>query len=84
MANEVAALKYDGNVPKVIAKGKGKVADKILEEAKKNNIPIHKDDELASMLNQIDLGNEIPPELYDIVANILVFVGDIDKLYNKM
>lgn len=76
------ALKYNidqDDAPKLIGKGKGKVADKILETAKENNIPIYKDDKLAKQLEQLELGKEIPQELYEAVAEILIFISDIDS-----
>lgn len=83
---QVAALKYspdDNSAPQIIGLGKGETAEKILEKARENNIPIYKDDELASTLNAFDIGDEIPPELYEVVAQILVFVGNIDKSYGE-
>lgn len=83
---QVAALKYspdDNNAPEIIGLGKGEIAEKILEKAKENNIPIYENEELASTLNALNIGDEIPPELYDIVAQILVFIGSIDKSYDK-
>jgi len=63
--------------------GKGEIAEKILEKAKENNIPIYENEELAAALNAMNIGDEIPPELYDIVAQILVFVGSVDKNMEK-
>lgn len=82
---KVAALSYteDMNAPTVIASGKGKVADNILEEAKKNNIPVYKDEKLATILTEIEIGRQIPAELYELVAKVMVFVGDMDELYAK-
>jgi flagellar biosynthesis protein len=79
---EAAVLKYDKDkaVPKVVAQGKGIVAEKIIEVAEEESIPIYKDPDLAHALNLLQFGDEIPPELYEVVAQILVFVGDIDKL----
>ncbi len=65
--------------PKVIAKGQGFVAQKILEKAKASDIPIYEDKALAGELSKLDLGNNIPPELYDVVAQVLVFVSDLDR-----
>ncbi|GKX31729.1 hypothetical protein SH1V18_42090 [Vallitalea longa] len=83
---KAAALKYDVNetAPSVIAKGKGIVADKILENASKVDLPIYKDEELVDALTKLDIGDMIPPELYQIVAEILVFVGDLDDVYKTM
>jgi len=79
---EVVALKYsvgDG-APKVIASGKGEIAEKILEIADKSHVPVQENAELAHALGALSIGDEIPPELYEIVAQILVFVSDLDKL----
>lgn len=75
------AIKYDAekdNAPKVIGKGQGHVANKIEELAKKLDIPIQENEVLAYKLNQLDLGEEIPVELYDVVAQILSFLIQID------
>lgn len=82
----VAALKYspdENNAPQIIGLGNGEIAEKILEKAKENNIPIYENEELASTLNAMNIGDEIPPELYEIVAQILVFIGSIDRSYGK-
>lgn len=81
----VAALSYteDMTAPKVIASGKGKVAENILKEAEKNNIPVYEDAKLATILTEIEIGSQIPEELYELVAKIMVFVGDMDELYAK-
>mgnify|MGYP000342020641 CR=1 FL=1 len=81
---QVAALKYSpGNnkAPEIIGLGKGEIAEKIIEKAKENDVPIYKNDELVNTLNQFNIGDEIPPELYEVVAQILVFVSDVDKKY---
>ncbi|GAE89974.1 EscU/YscU/HrcU family type III secretion system export apparatus switch protein [Acetivibrio straminisolvens] len=83
---QVAALKYspdDDKAPQIIGLGKGEIAEKILEKAKENNIPIYENEELAATLNAMNIGEEIPPELYDIVAQILVFIGSVDKRYGQ-
>lgn len=80
------ALGYDpteDNAPKVIASGKGHIAEKIIEEAKAYNIPLHQDGKLADTLSHLDIGEAIPPELYEVVAEILVFVDAMDKIRAK-
>jgi flagellar biosynthesis protein len=68
------ALKYDGkNAPKVTAKGGGLTAEQILELAKKHDIPLHTEPELAKILAQVPLGDEIPHELYVAVAEVIAF-----------
>ncbi|MBR4832308.1 MAG: EscU/YscU/HrcU family type III secretion system export apparatus switch protein [Butyrivibrio sp.] len=80
------ALSYDPNedgAPKVVASGKGALADKIIEKAKENKVPVHVDDKLADTLSRLEIGEMIPPELYEVVAEILVFVDAMDKIKAK-
>ena len=70
--------------PKILATGKGEVAERIIETAKENEVPLYEDDKLASTLSRLDIGDMIPPELYDVVAQILVFVDDMDRLRGKV
>ncbi len=80
------ALEYnpEDDAPRVIASGKGKLAEKIIETAKDNDVPIHEDDKLANTLSKLEIGDMIPPELYEVVAEILIFVDSMDKIKNKM
>lgn len=70
--------------PKIIAAGKGIIAEKIIEKAKEEEIPFYRDDRLADTLSKLEIGESIPPELYEVVAEILVFVDDMDKLREKI
>ena len=70
--------------PKILATGKGVIADKIIERAKESNVPTYKDDKLADTLSRLKIGDMIPTELYEVVAEILVFVNDLDKLKAKI
>ena len=70
--------------PKILATGKGKVAEKIIETAKENKVPTYKDNKLASTLSKLQIGDMIPPELYEVVAEILVFVDDMDRMKAKL
>ena len=70
--------------PKILATGKGALADKIIETAQENDVPLYKDNELAGTLSKLQIGDMIPPELYEAVAEILVFVDDMDKLKAKV
>lgn len=83
---KVAAIQYDATdrAPKVIAKGAGLVADKILDLANENEIPIYQDQALVETLTKLDIGDYIPPELYQVIAEVMVFVTDVDKLYDKV
>ncbi|MDH5485130.1 MAG: EscU/YscU/HrcU family type III secretion system export apparatus switch protein [Gammaproteobacteria bacterium] len=68
------ALEYDGfNAPRVTAKGIGEVAEKILRLAKQQGIPLQQDIELVEILSQIDLGDEIPENLYHAIAEVIAF-----------
>jgi flagellar biosynthesis protein len=80
------ALSYEpeNNAPKVLASGKGYLADKIIERAKEAQIPLHKDEQLAQTLSKLEIGTEIPPELYEVVAEILVFVDKLDRIKGKV
>ena len=68
------ALQYDGEgAPEVVARGYHEVAEEILELAKEADIPLHQDHELASLLEDLDLGDQVPQALYVVVAEVLVF-----------
>ncbi len=85
-SKQAIALQYDPDdiAPRVLATGQGLVAEKILETAKDNDVPIHKDEQLAKTLSKLEVGDAIPPELYEVVAEILVFVDAMDKIKGKM
>lgn len=85
-AKTAVALAYNpgDQAPKILATGKGAVADKIIEKAKEGNVPFYKDDKLANTLSKLEIGDMIPPELYEVVAEILVFVDDMDRLKGKL
>jgi flagellar biosynthesis protein len=69
------ALHYDKTgAPRVVAKGRGTLGARIIEVAKANDIPIEENEVLAGALSRIELGDEIPAELYKAVAEVLVFV----------
>ncbi|MFZ0767259.1 EscU/YscU/HrcU family type III secretion system export apparatus switch protein [Bradyrhizobium sp.] len=69
------ALQYDRTgAPRVVAKGKGTIGEKIIEVARANNIPIEENEVLAGALSNVELGEEIPAELYKAVAEVLIFV----------
>ena len=84
--NQAIALSYDpdDDAPKVIASGKGALAERIIEKAQEADVPVHRDDKLADTLSRLDIGDMIPPELYEVVAEILVFVDAMDKIKAKM
>lgn len=80
------ALEYTlhDKAPKVIASGKGYLAEKIIDKAEEEDIPIHQDAKLAKSLEDIEIGEYIPPELYHVVAEVLVFVDAMDKIKGKV
>ena len=79
------ALEYnpDEEAPKVIASGRGILAEKIIEKAKESDVPVHEDSKLAATLSKLEIGDMIPPELYEAVAEILVFVDAMEKIKKK-
>lgn len=80
------ALLYDPNnqAPQVVAAGQGVLADKIIETAKESDVPLYKDTNLTETLLKLDIGDCIPPELYGVVAEILVYVDRMDKIKAKI
>ena len=80
------ALSYEPGeqAPKILATGKGALAEKIIDAAKQADVPTYKDDKLADTLSKLEIGDMIPPELYQVVAEILVFVNDMDKMRQKL
>ena len=80
------ALRYvqgEDEAPRVVAKGEGSIAEKIIAIAKENNIPLHEDPDLVEVLGSIDLGHLIPPDLYKAVAEILAFVYRLNNKFLK-
>ena len=78
---KAVAIKYDrekDRAPRVLAKGRNAIAEKIIEMAKDNNVPVHPDKDLAQVLEALDLNYEIPPELYRAVAEVLVFIYSLN------
>ena len=79
------ALEYDPNdsAPRVLASGTGKVAEKIIEKAKEAKVPVHQDAKLADTLSRLEIGEMIPPELYEVVAEILVFSIPVSQKFES-
>ena len=81
----VALLYGPGSTaPKVVASGKGVTAERIIDTAKESDVPLYKDTNLADTLLKLDIGDCIPPELYGVVAEILVYVDKMDKIKAKL
>lgn len=78
---KAVALKYEFNsdAPIVTASGMGHIADNIIEKAKENEVPIAYNKELTDLLCNVDVGSDIPTELYEAVAHVIAFLTDIDK-----
>ena len=79
------ALSYEegDQAPKILATGKGHIAEKIIEAAKEETVPIHKDEKLANTLSKLEIGDYIPKELYGVVAEILVFVDRVESVKKR-
>lgn len=76
------ALKYrvkEDSAPVVVATGRGAMAESLLKKAKDLDIPIHPDGELAQMLSEVEVGNSIPEELYEVVAQIMALIYRMDS-----
>ena len=73
-SKSAVALHYDEkNAPRITAKGCGEIAERIIALAEQHQIPLHEDQALVALLAQLDLGDEIPRELYIAVAEVLAF-----------
>lgn len=79
-----AVIRYDedeGGSPKVVAQGKGQIANQIIQLAKKNQIHMQEDPLLVENLLDMDLGDNIPPQLYSVMAEILLLIEEMEKKY---
>ncbi|MEW9697740.1 EscU/YscU/HrcU family type III secretion system export apparatus switch protein [Paenibacillus sp. SI8] len=79
---KAVALRYSPEAqkaPTIVAKGKGHMADSILQKAKENGVPIQEDSSLVEVLSKLELDQEIPPELYQLVAEVLSFIYRSDN-----
>jgi len=78
---KAVALKYELNneAPIITAAGMGPIADKIIEKADESDVPVVYNKELTDLLSNVDIGKEIPEDLYEAVAYIIAFVTDLDK-----
>ena len=82
----VVSLKYKkgyDSAPKITAKGKGWVAEKIIKMAHENNIPIREDRDLLNLLSEIDVGQEVPESLYKVVAELLAWVYQLNQNFQQ-
>jgi flagellar biosynthesis protein len=79
---KAVALRYAPEAqkaPTIVAKGKGHMAESILQKAKENGVPIQEDSSLVEVLSKLELDQEIPPELYQLVAEVLSFIYRSDN-----
>ncbi|MGM9927498.1 MAG: EscU/YscU/HrcU family type III secretion system export apparatus switch protein [Bacillus sp. (in: firmicutes)] len=79
-------LKYDqenDNAPKLVGKGKGKIAESIIELAKDNDIPIQEDASLTELLGKLNINESIPSELYEAVAEVFAYIYNVDREVGK-
>lgn len=77
-----AVIRYDEDqdrAPAVVAHGKGAIAKQIIDLAKKHNIPLQEDESLVANLIDMDLGESIPPQLYAVIAEILLFIEEMER-----
>lgn len=83
---KAVALSYDpsNQAPQVVASGQGVVAERIIEKAKEADVATYEDEGLTDTLLKLDIGDMIPPELYGVVAEILVYVDKMDKIKSKL
>jgi flagellar biosynthesis protein len=80
------ALAYDSSqheAPKIVAKGKGLVAEKLIEKAKEHNVPIQEDSSLVELLSQLQINETIPEQLYQAVAEVFAFIYKVDRQHAK-
>lgn len=80
MKEKAVALQYDNDknsAPKVIAKGEGRTAQKIIQIAKENDVRLKKDEDLVELLSKVELDAEVPPQMYKAVAEIFSFLYKI-------
>lgn len=83
---EAVALSYDAKkhmAPILVAKGKGDIAEKIIQLANDHHIPIQEDPSLVQLLSQIRINESIPDELYQVVAEVFAFIYKVDRGFKK-
>ena len=81
-SQQAVALRYeseDDRAPQVVAKGEGLIAEKIIAAAQQHGVPLLRDPVSGQLLGQVDIGTEIPSDFYQIVAEILAFVYQLEE-----
>ncbi|MFY4773870.1 EscU/YscU/HrcU family type III secretion system export apparatus switch protein [Metabacillus sp. RGM 3146] len=84
---KAVALRYNtekDNAPVILAKGSGSAAEKIIEKAAENHIPVQEDPNLVQLLQKLDIQQEIPEELYGAVAEIFAFLYKMDRMSEEL
>ncbi len=84
---KAVALSYESSInvaPKVVATGKGKIAERIIKKAKEHNVPLQKDPSLVELLSQLEMNEVIPEQLYSSVAEVLAFIYRVDHEHFKL
>jgi flagellar biosynthesis protein len=79
---KAVALKYkayEENAPKVIAKGSGEIAKKIIKKAKEFDVPLFQNEELANMLLNVEVNEEIPPKMYEAVVEVFIWLYNLEE-----
>jgi flagellar biosynthesis protein len=79
---KAVALKYkayEENAPKVIAKGSGEIAKKIIKKAKEFDVPLFQNEELANMLLNVEVNEEIPPKMYEAVVEVFIWLYKLEE-----
>lgn len=82
VSHKAVALRYDRekeNSPRIVAKGKGLIAEKIIEIAREHGVTVYEDKELIEILSRIEMYQVIPAELYQVIAEVLAFVYRMNK-----
>ncbi|PKR78606.1 hypothetical protein CEY16_02290 [Halalkalibacillus sediminis] len=81
---QAIALKYDegsDEAPQIVAKGQGLVAEKILDSASDHEVPVHEDATLIQLMDELNINDRIPEDLYQAVAEVFAFIYQMDKKY---
>ena len=79
---KAVALKYkayEDNAPKILAKGKGEIAKKIIEKAKKYDVPMFQNEEIANMLLDVEVGEEVPAKMYNTVVEVFIWLYKLEE-----
>jgi flagellar biosynthesis protein len=79
------AIGYDGErdeAPRVLAKGFGKIAEEIVEIGKENDVMIREDELLFESLARLDVSENVPPKLYQVIAELLAYVYKVEQKFN--